>query len=331
MRKRLVVLGMLLAFCLSATASAAAFKERYVFAAQEAGSTILVLTTAITGALEKYLPEGVKVDINPTGGTVASCSMVQNGRADFGWAEVSALWALEGKILFNTPHDKLRSVAGGAQTSFAQAWMSKSWADKYGIRTFADIAAKKPPMRIFTKKRGMMGQAGAPLQLEAYGITYADVESWGGRIVESGLTEIVDALRDNMGDVWLDMHPIGQATAMELTQTTDTLILQHTPEGLDYLTKYGFSKGLVPAGSWKNQDGDVWQPMASTILTVSSDVSDEFVYLVAKAICENADVVRNSFAGAKGFDEKLAGTPERAIIPLHPGAARYYREVGFIK
>jgi TRAP transporter TAXI family solute receptor len=257
--------------------------------------------------------------------------MVENGRTDFGWAEVSALWATEGKILFDKPHTKLRSVAGGAQTAFAQAWMSKAWADKYGIKTFADIAAKKPPMRIFTKKAGTMGQAGAPLQLEAYGITYADVEAWGGRVVESGLTEIVDALRDDMGDVWLDMHPIGHATAMELTQTTDTLVLRHTEEGLDYLTRYGFAKGLVPAKSWRNQDEDIYQPMASTILIASSDVSDDFVYLVTKAICENADTVRSSFAGAKGFDEKLAGTPERAIIPLHPGAERYYREVGFIK
>lgn len=332
MKKRLtIVLSMLVALSLSVTVSAGEFKDRYVFAAQEAGSTIFVLTTAITGLVEKYLPEGVKVDVNPAGGTVASCTMVESGRVDFGWAEASALWAVEGTILFNKPHTKIRAVLGGAQTSFAQAWMTKAFSDKYGIKTFEDIAAKKPPMRIFTKKRGTMGQAGAPLQLEAYGITYDDVKAWGGRIIESGLGEIVDALHDNNGDIWLDMHPLGQSTAMELTQTTDAIILRHTEKGLDHLTKYGFTKGLVPAETWRGQVEEAWQPMATTILIASSDVSPEFVYLVTKAVCENADTVRGSFAGARGFDEKLAGTPEKAIIPLHPGAEMYYREMGYIQ
>ncbi|GHU02948.1 C4-dicarboxylate ABC transporter substrate-binding protein [Betaproteobacteria bacterium] len=328
-----VATSMLLALSLPSmvTAAPAELKDRYVFTAMEPGSSILVLTTTVTGLAEKYLPKGVKVDINPSGGTVASCTMVDSGRADFGWGEASALWAYEGKILFKKPHTKLRAVAGGMQSAYAQAWMTAAFADKYGIKTFEDIKVKKPPMRLLTKKPGTTGHAVAALQLEAYGVTYSDIKAWGGNIVETGLSEIVDALRDNRGDVWLDNYPSGQSSAVELTQTADVRMLQHTESGLDHMTKYGFTKSRVPAGTWKGQTEETMQPGVMTLLTTSSDVSPEIVYLVVKALSENADTVRKSFAGAALFDEKLAGTPERTIIPLHPGAEKYYREVGYIK
>jgi TRAP transporter solute receptor, TAXI family len=332
-----IMTGMLtaLAVCamgLPVIASAApALKERYVFTAQEAGSSMLVYTTTITGFLAKYLPESVKLDINPSGGTVASASMVQSGKADVGWAEASALWAYEGKILYKAPHGKIRAVAGGVQASNNQAFMTSAFSEKYGVKTFEDLKAKKPPVRIFTKKRGSMGQAVAPLQLEAYGITYDDIKAWGGVVVETGLGEIIDALRDNRGDLWLDNFPPGQSAATELCQTADVRMLKHTEAGVDYLTRYGFYKGVTPAGTWKVQTEDVLQPVAVTILITSADQSDEFVYLLTKALCENADGFRKSMAGAAKFDEKTAWKPEKTLIPLHPGAEKYYREVGWMQ
>lgn len=325
-------LALALVVCMAGAPSHAAnLKERYVFTAQEAGSSMLVYTTTIVGFLQKYVPETVKLDINPSGGTVASASMLEAGKADVGWGEASTLWAYEGRILYKKPHQKLRAVAGGVQASNGQAFMTSAFAKKYGIASFEDLKAKKPPVRIFTKKRGSMGQAVAPLQLEAYGITYDDIKAWGGSVIETGLGEIVDALRDNRGDLWLDNFPPGQSAATELCQTADVKMLTHTEAGVDYLGKYGFYKGVTPAGTWKVQKEDAVQPVAVTILLTTSEQSDDFVYLLTKSLCENAEAFRKSMAGAAKFDEKTAWMPEKTLIPLHPGAAKYYKEVGWMK
>jgi TRAP-type uncharacterized transport system substrate-binding protein len=64
-----------------------------------------------------------------------------------------------------------------------------------------------------------------------------------------------------------------------------------------------------------------------TTLTVNADVSTDTVYKILKSICSNQDKLGAIHNSMKVFDCKTAG--KDAPSPLHPGAVKYYKEMGY--
>lgn len=82
----------------------------------------------------------------------------------------------------------------------------------------------------------------------------------------------------------------------------------------------------IPAGSYPGLDRD-WQTIAQpNFLAVRDDVDEQFVYRLTKTLYQNLPFLQaiHKATAAMALDQALAGLP----VPLHPGAARYYREVG---
>ena len=66
-----------------------------------------------------------------------------------------------------------------------------------------------------------------------------------------------------------------------------------------------------------------------TMVIINKDVSDDVVYEITKAIWENIDDIKASAPQAKNMKIEEAATGFG--IPIHPGAERYYKEMGVIK
>jgi TRAP transporter TAXI family solute receptor len=333
MKKRwllsLVMLTLLISSLISITG--AENIDRIRFTSQEVGSALLMYTTTITELAKAYFPKDFKFDILPYGSVVASCTLVNDKKAEFGWGDVSAKWAYEGQILYDKPHANLASVAGGLQQANLQIFATKSFLAKTGLKTLNDIRKKKLAVRIVTKKKGSLGQSGAGLQLEAYGITYDDIRAWGGSITETGVSDIVDMMRDNRADIWFDNLAPGHPAATELFQTAEVMVIANTPKAIKYLEKYGYVPVKVKAGTWKRQTADIVQPQGATVIICRKDLPNEIVYNMTKTICENAQKLRDSHAQLSVFDEKTAWSAKKVLIPLHPGAIQYYKEKGWMK
>ena len=67
----------------------------------------------------------------------------------------------------------------------------------------------------------------------------------------------------------------------------------------------------------------------STIMFARNSVSTNTVYNITKAICENEADLEKIHSSMKNFSCKTATL--NAPLPVHPGAAKYYREMGYIK
>ncbi len=91
--------------------------------------------------------------------------------------------------------------------------------------------------------------------------------------------------------------------------------------GLNLWTPY-----LIPAAAYPGLKKDVMTIAQPNFLSVRADVSDETVYLITKTIYENLPFLNaiHKATTVMSTDKALAGLP----MPLHPGAARYYREIG---
>ena len=87
-----------------------------------------------------------------------------------------------------------------------------------------------------------------------------------------------------------------------------------------------YSPFEMPAGIYKGQDKPIPNPSVWNTVACTASLDEELVYKLVKAVFENADYLQKIHPFAKYT------TPENAlmhsVIPLHPGAARYYKEMG---
>jgi TRAP transporter TAXI family solute receptor len=82
----------------------------------------------------------------------------------------------------------------------------------------------------------------------------------------------------------------------------------------------------IAAGTYPGVDSDVSTIAQPNFLAVNADVDEEHVYMLTKTIYENLAFLQAIHPATKAMniDAAMAGLP----VPLHPGAAKYYKEVG---
>ncbi len=122
--------------------------------------------------------------------------------------------------------------------------------------------------------------------------------------------------------------PTGAITKLMASNADKFTLLNVTP---DEAKKMDGGRNLwvpftIAAGTYPGQDKDVQTIAQPNFLAVNADVDEEHVYLLTKAIYENLPFLQAIHKATNAMDVKLAtaGLP----VPLHPGAARYYKEVG---
>ncbi|MEZ5669147.1 MAG: TAXI family TRAP transporter solute-binding subunit [Alphaproteobacteria bacterium] len=87
-----------------------------------------------------------------------------------------------------------------------------------------------------------------------------------------------------------------------------------------------WTRYVIPADTYPGQTAEIATVAQPNFLAVNADVSEEHVYLITKAMYENLDFLNNIHAATTvmALDKAIDGLP----LPLHPGAIRYYEEVG---
>jgi TRAP transporter TAXI family solute receptor len=122
--------------------------------------------------------------------------------------------------------------------------------------------------------------------------------------------------------------PTGAITKLLAANEGKFTLLSVTPEEAKKMD--GGRNLWVPftlkAGTYPGQDKDIPTIAQPNFLAVNADVDEEHVYLLTKSIYENLAFLQAIHPATKAMNIKAAtaGLP----VPLHPGALRYYKEVG---
>jgi TRAP transporter TAXI family solute receptor len=150
------------------------------------------------------------------------------------------------------------------------------------------------------------------------------------KLMHAGYGPSAEALQDGRVDGMNTPAgvPTGAVTRLFAAAGDAIKPLQVTPEqakkadgGLGLWTPY-----VIKAGTYPGQKQD-WHTIAQpNFLAVHEDVPEAFVYLLTKNIYENLPFLQaiHKATRAMALEKALAGLP----VPLHPGAVKYYREVG---
>ena len=119
---------------------------------------------------------------------------------------------------------------------------------------------------------------------------------------------------------------------IQFTETEDLRFIMPEDTGGEAVDKFlGAFRTLaeVPAGMYKGQKNDaaVISHDTSVGIGIRADIDDETVYQVTKAFWDNIDSITSEAPWARGLSIEYA-VKTLGDIKLHPGAERYYREVG---
>ncbi len=337
---RLSTLVLSVAFLMSSAGIAAAAEQtprKLKFASQSVGSTAYARTSAMAKVMNEHLPKGWSVEIAPisTGG-VAGTLLTEKGAVDLAEGiNVPNNLLRTGKYLQNgkpfPAPQRAKSILAGTDYAYFLIMFTEDFHKKSGCDTIEEVVAKKIPFNLVTKAPGSAGELGAVQLLESIGVTYDDIKKWGGNVYRIAPGQMADMLRENKADVSIDIVGLGQPAMSELTMTTTMYFPQLADSTLEKLATYGYAPKVMPSTSWNGQGRDLRTMVNSSAYVCDKDLPDEVVYAMVKAICENKDELVKLVPVMEQYDPSLSAEPALNGLELHPGAVKYYKEVGLIK
>jgi TRAP transporter TAXI family solute receptor len=211
--------------------------------------------------------------------------------------------------------------------------MTRAWAEANGIKSFADIAAKKPRLRLNLNEVGNLQATlgGANILLQVHGMTPQDIEAWGGSISRGNSSAAKDAFQDGKVDAFITASSYPDSQLRDIARTRPMMWLESVPAKLKEAADFwNFRVGTVPKSVYAFLDHDVEAMFQWTSMCAATSVPEEIVYKYAKAVHEGAERARTIHPSLAEMSGEFMAR-NRSGLPLHPGAERYYREKGLLK
>ena len=286
-----------------------------------------VVRDAYPGSAVSFKPN------SPGGGVVAIAEKLADFTATATGTEIRL--ANEGKDPYKSSlKGKFSYVMMLYDNQYMHFVMTKEWAEANGIRGWADIAAKKPKMRLaINRTDNPQTTIGGPYEvMKAYGFTINDVAKWGGSYVLGNSQIGLDALTDDKADVFMNARNLGDSLLKDIASKRPLVWIDadmaHMQKAAD---TFNFKADMVPKGTYPFMEKDYPTIRMWVSLLAGAHVSEEVVYKYVKAIAENESRVQSIGGSLKtSFTvAKMATNP--ANLPYHPGALRYYQEKGLVK
>lgn len=298
-------------------------------AGAQAQEFITVLTGGTSGV---YYPMGValsqvygkalpnaKSSVQATKASVENLNLLQAGRGEIAFTLGDALadaWKGNEEVGFKTPLKKLRTVAA-IYPNYIQI---VAGADS-GIKTLADLKGKR--VAVGAPKSGT--ELNARDIFKAAGMSYKDF----AKVEYLSFGESVELIKNRQLDATLISAGLGVAAIRDLATALKIAIV---PIGTDVVAKIGeaaYQPGTVPANTYQGQAEAVPTVVVQNFLVTHEGVPAEAVYKMTKAMFDNLADLHAAHAAAKAISKEAA--PKAQPVPLHPGAEKYYKEVGLLK
>jgi uncharacterized protein len=326
MRKSLAVL----CFTVLASGTAAAQPYNLSLAGASPGGLWSLLGVGIDKAVKEQFP-GSTITYQTSGGGLANINLIETGKAELGLAHEAELKiAYEGGKPFTRPMRSARALALLYDWGPMQLIMSKAFAEKHGIRTFEDIAAKKPPLRVVLNRRGNIAESVADRMFAATGVTPEAIKSWGGTVIYAASQEQTDLYKDRRVDFIFNSLFVRQGSLIQAGDAIESVMLPVSDAVIEKVgAELGTKRFVIPANSYKFQPDPVPTPTLGAGVVVSEKMDDKTAYNLAMALHKHIESLQGVHGSMKALTAQLLVSME--VIPYHPGAARYYREAGLMK
>lgn len=316
--------------CLAAVPTSAQEKVSLRFGTVGIGSAWYNYGAGMADMVKPHLPAGSSIDVLPRAGGVGNLKLIQSGEMELGISfSVSTAEACGGFGTFKEKLGNVRAVMGGLDTYYVGTFVTK----KSGATSWQDIVNAKNDFHLLTTRPGGTGELAVRQVLALLGSSKEDVAKKGGTIEATERSGAAETIRDGQADGWAHVVTKGHPAATQIVTINEMTVLP-LPDDIikGMIEKNGWSPATMPANTFKGQTQAVKTVKTASNIVAGAKVPDSVVYTFTKTIIENAAKLPKIHAALGDFDPKQAADAGlNGKCPLHPGAAKYYKEAGLIK
>ena len=315
-----------LAASLAFAAPASAEEASYILATASTGGTYYPVGVALATLVKVKLEPGMSIAMSAisSAGSGENIRLMREGEAQFS--------ILQGLFGFYAASGTGPLQEAGAQENLRSVTMLWQNVEQFVVATdaattgtMADfVALEGGAVALGAQNSGTIG-SNATL-LEGLGV---DIET-AYELVYGGYGPAAEALQNGQvaGISTPSGVPTGALSQLFASAGGGVTMLNFTDE--EMLAADGgrelWTRFVIPAGTYPGQTADVATVAQPNFLAVNADVSEENVYLITKTIYENLAFLHAIHPATLDMmiESAISGLP----VPLHPGAARYYQEIG---
>ena len=260
--------------------------------------------------------DGAQATAEVTGASVENMGLIMRGDADLALVLADTAYQaytgtgdFEGRQIENT-----RALASVYPNAVQLVTLAES-----DIHSIADLAGK----RVSVGAPGSGTELNARALLEANGVSYSDFTPQ-----RLNFNETADAIRD--GDIDAGFWSVGPPTSsiLNLAATRDIRLIGLSDEEIANAQEVEavFAPYELAAGMYDGMDEAVQTIGIPNVLVVNADMDEELAYQLTQLLFENTDELIAVHPAAN--DTTVEFTMNSTPVPLHPGALRYFEEVG---
>ncbi len=264
---------------------------------------------------------GIRCSVESTGGSVSNLNKIRSGELDMGIAQSD--WQFHSymgtaRFAEQGPFQELRSVFSLHPEPFTVVARVDA-----GIRVFRDLEGK----RVNIGNPGSGQRATMEVVMKTLGwthATFAEALELKSADQSAALCEgRIDAMVFTVG------HP--SASIKEATSSCDSVIVGLSDALVDKLVKDNkyYRRAAIPGGMYRGNPKDARTFGVAATAVVSAGASADTIYTVVKSVFENFVVFKTLHPAFKGLRKKEM-IRKALSAPLHPGAVRYYKQVGLM-
>jgi TRAP transporter TAXI family solute receptor len=276
------------------------------------------LGNGISDVLIKSIP-GAQSRVQVTKGSVENLNLLDAGEGELAFSlgdTVSAAWKGDSDAGFRTSLRNLRGVAA-IYRNYIQLVVSES----SGVKTLLNLKGKR--VSVGPKQSGT--ELNARAIFAAAGLSYANFN----RTDYLPFGQSAKMIENGELDATLQSAGLGVDSIRHLSTAVPIRMVAIPKEIVMKIGDPAYVPSVIPAGTYEGQSEPVETAAVVNFLVTREDLSDDVVYAMTKAIFSNLNELVQIHPAAReiAIKDAVSGMP----LPLHPGAERYYREIGLVK
>jgi TRAP transporter TAXI family solute receptor len=312
MRRSLVLAAVVAGFGLAASAASA--NDTYRFMTGPQGGAWVPLAGSLKAMWEKSIPN-VSVTTSPGAG-IANVLGIHQGKAEVGFGNsISTVDGMQGAEPFKEKTTNVCQMASLYPQYFKVVVLADS-----GINSIADLKGKT----LAIQPRGNTAEVATQHILKVFGMDYTAVKT---NFIPS-YTDAVSLMKDGHAHAFTLGTTSPASSIMDLASSRDVKVLPYSDDTVAKMRQInpGYAKISIPANTYPKQTQPVQVVGYAAHLIVSCKLPDDRVYAMTKIMHANfKDLTLINKAMEVTTPKMMA---EDIGVPLHPGAAKYYKEAG---
>ncbi|MCG6658213.1 TAXI family TRAP transporter solute-binding subunit [Halomonas campisalis] len=264
----------------------------------------------------------IRCNAPSTGGSVANVNGMKAGELDMGVVQSDVQYrAYHGEANFASdgPWEEMRAVF----TMHGEPLTVVARADS-GIEHFSDFPGKR--VNVGNPGSGQRNTMNVVMDAMGWDMDTFSLAS------QLDAAEQAAALSDNNIDamIYVVGHPNG--SIQEATTTIDARLIPVTGPEIDALVEEYpyYTRSVIPGGLYRGNDQDTETFGVAATFVSSTAVDEDVIYETVKAVFENFERFKRLHPAFENLNEEDM-ISDGLTAPLHDGAARYYRERGWIE